>query len=444
MKQRSTFQTIFLTVFCVIAVVSVIVFAKSPAKGSSVKAIVGAHGTVMVWGTFPEGGVYSVLNVFNAQYRDSFSVDYQFHDAKNFDNDIVEALASGRGPDILLLPDDLILRHSDKIELMTWSPAFDQLSYQNTFLQASELYMRPGGTLAIPFAVDPMVMYWNRDLFNNASITQPPQYWDEFLTMAPKLTKRDPKSGDIAQSAISFGEFTNLENAKQIIAMLFLQVGNPIVEFNSKGLFAALAQKQDQIFVANEDVASAFRFFMDFSNPLKNIYSWSRALPNSRDQFINGNLAVYFDYASAYHTLQTKNPHLNFVVAGVPQPRNTKVTTTIAHVYGLSVLKTSKNKATAFIAIQRLLDNDPSSKFATAFSLPPVRRDLLSHKPTDAVFSVLYDAAIESRAWLDPRPELSTSAFQEAVEGVASGRSSIVQAVSKLSQALDTALTPYR
>ena len=94
--------------------------------------------------------------------------------------------------------------------------------------------------------------------------------------------------------------------------------------------------------------------------------------------------------------------------------------------------------------MQRLLDNEPSSKFAEAFSLPPVRRDLLARKPTDTVSSVLYDAAIESRTWLDPRPEISTAAYQDAVESVASGRSTIDDAIGKLSRALDNALTLYR
>ncbi len=445
MKNRSTFQTIFLAVFIIITIISVIVFAKSPAKNSSKDpAVVGASGNVVIWGTFANEGVNSVLSEFNTLYGKSFSVSYKYHDPNKFDTDIVEALASGKGPDILLLPEDLILRHSDKIEPMVWSQAFDQRMFQNTFLQASEIYMHPTGLTAVPFAVDPLVMYWNRDLFDNASITQPPQYWDEFLNLVPKLTKRDAKSRDIIQSTVALGEFSNIQSAKSIIAMLFLQLGSPIVGINNGVPENMLESRQDQRFVPNEDVLSAFRFFMDFSNPLKNIYSWSRALPNSRDQFINGHLAIYFDYASAYKLLQAKNPHLNFAIAPVPQPRGTSVMVTYAHVYGLSVLKTSKNKQTAFIAVQRLLDNDPSSKFASAFNLPPVRRDLLAHKPVDTVSSVLWDAAIMSRTWLDPRPDISNSAFQEAVEGVSSGRTTINQAISKLSSALDSALTPYR
>jgi ABC-type glycerol-3-phosphate transport system substrate-binding protein len=201
-----------------------------------------------------------------------------------------------------------------------------------------------------------------------------------------------------------------------------------------------LVSRQNTQTTPDQDVVSALRFFMDFSSPLKDIYTWSRALPNSRDQFINGNLAVYFDYASAYGELKAKNPHLNFEVAPVPQPRGTKVEITFAHLHGLAVMKSSRNKATAFIAVQRLLGPEFSGGFASAFNLPPVRRDLLAVKPTDKVLSVLYDAAIRARTWLDPRPEDSDKAFQQTVESVSSGRNAVPEAIGYLSQQLFSAL----
>jgi multiple sugar transport system substrate-binding protein len=343
---------------------------------------------------------------------------------------------------MLLLPDDLILRHSDKIDLIPYL-SLPQRDFQNLFVQAAEIYMRDSGLVALPFAIDPLVMYWDRDLFNNSSVTIPPKYWDEFLTLAPKLTKRDPKTNDITQSAIAFGEYVNIDNAKDIIAMLFLQVGNPIVRLVNGRPTTELSALTGQQVVPNQDIVSAFRFYMDFSNPLKNIYSWNRAHSSSRDEFINGNLALYFGFASEHASLRQKNPHLNFAVAPIPQPRETKVEITFARMHGLAVLKSSRNKPTAFYAAQHLLDTKPSGDFAAAFNLPPVRRDLLARRPGDAVLSVFYDSAIRSRTWLDPKPEESDKAFRQMVESVSSGRSNIESAVNYLNTALITLLKPY-
>ena len=221
------FQTLFLTIYGIVAVVAVAVISAFPAKPDA-KVNSNIKGTVIIWGTFPDDKLTQVIKDFNATYKDVFSIEYKYKDPRTFDTTIVEALASGKGPDILLLPDDLVLRHSDKIELIPYS-VFPPDTFLLNYVQAAEIYMRDKGLAAVPFAIDPMVMYWNRDIFSNASLPIPPKYWDELLVMTPKLTKTDPKNFDITQSAVPFGEYANVDNAKSIIATLFLQVGSSIV-----------------------------------------------------------------------------------------------------------------------------------------------------------------------------------------------------------------------
>ena len=444
------FQTILLSVFGVMAVVGLIVFSAMPAKksspiGAAATEFSGASGNVQIWGTFQKNQkLEALIQSFNKKYADYFSISYTYHDPKNFDNDIVEALASKRGPDVLLLPDDLILRHSDKIKMIPYV-SFPQASFYSTFIQAAEIYIRDDGLVALPFAVDPMVMYWNRDIFNNASITQPPKLWDEFLVQVPKLTKRDVRTYDISQSALSFGEYVNVTHAKDIIAMLFLQVGNPIVKIDGGRPISAISKFSDNgSYVPEQNIISALRYFMDFSNPLKTIYTWNRARQMSREEFITGNLAVYFDYASSYDLIKAQNPHLNFGVARVPQPRDTSAEVTFAKVHGLAVLNEAPNQATALIAVKRLLlDVEPSRDFADAFNLPPVRRDLLKVTPTDAAMTVFYDGAIRARTWLDPKPEESDKSFRVMVESISSGLSDPTKAVSRLSTDISELLSHY-
>ncbi len=426
------FQYILLSVFALAAVVSVIVFANPPEKSGGDPVLANAHGEVVIWGTYPEDLVMVGLSEFIDEYQNSFKVSYQYHDPTSFDTDIVEALASGRGPDILLLPNDLILRHKDKIEEIpySWIP---QLTFQSTFIQGGEIYMRQQGLTAMPFAVDPIVMYWNRDLFNNESITTPPEYWDEILLLASKLTKRDARTQEILQSTIAFGEYANVSNAKDVLSMLFLQTGIPIVR-EEKGYFTVtLENKEGNQFTPNENVVSALRFFMDFSDPRKSNYSWSRALPDSRDLFLRGDLAIHFDYVSAYDSIKLRNPHLNFGVAMVPQVRNNSVEVTFAKLHGLAVLKSSQNKSTAFVAVTKLLEPQSVTSFSSAFNLPPVRRDLLGVPQVNALNAVSYDSAIRARTWLDPRPDRTSRAFAEMVESISSGRSNAQDAISVLS-----------
>jgi ABC-type glycerol-3-phosphate transport system substrate-binding protein len=432
------FQYIMLAIFGLMGVIAVIVFSV-PSESEKEAAIAGASGNVVIWGTYPEQGMGVVLALLNEKYGESFTVSYVYKDSKSFDTAIVEALANDRGPDILLLPNDLILRHTNKIQLIPYT-AIPQLTFQSTFAQAAEVYMRSVGLVAIPYAIDPIVMYWNRDLFSNASISVPPKYWNEFLSLTPQLTKRDEKTQDILQSTIAFGEYSNVTNAKGILATLFLQTGAKVVGIRDGDLVTDLALQRGEQFSPNQDIVSALRFYMDFSDPRKDNYSWSRALPSSRDQFLKGELAVYFDYASAYRVLKEKNPHLNFVSAPVPQIKDSTVSTTYARVHGLAVLKSSKNRDTAMIAVQQLLNSEYTREFAQQYGLPPVRRDLLNIPQTDATKAVAYTSAIRARTWLDPRPEQSEKAFQDMVESLSSGRAKTEQAVLVLASRLNEIL----
>ena len=187
--------------------------------------------------------------------------------------------------------------------------------------------------------------------------------------------------------------------------MLFLQVGNPIVKIDGGRPISAISKFSDNgSYVPEQNIISALRYFMDFSNPLKTIYTWNRARQMSREEFITGNLAVYFDYASSYDLIKAQNPHLNFGVARVPQPRDTS---------------------------------------ADAFNLPPVRRDLLKVTPTDAAMTVFYDGAIRARTWLDPKPEESDKSFRVMVESISSGLSDPTKAVSRLSTDISELLSHY-
>lgn len=445
MKKTSTFQTISITVFIVLTVIGAIVLANPPEKEND--EIAGAKGIVTIWGTFAQTGeLTNFIQAFNKQYEDSgFGINYRAFDPRTFDRQIVEALASGKGPDILLLPDDLILRHADKIVPIPYSETFGQRQFRDSFVQASEYYLRSKGMLAFPFAIDPMVMYWNRDIFSSASVAQPPKFWDEFLLLTPKLTRTD-RNLQITQSAVALGEYTNVKNAKNILAMLFLQSGSPVVYMQGDTPAVSLTMLPGG--QQNPGVESSLRFFMDFANPQSMNYTWNRSRENSEDDFLAGNLAIFFDYASSYKRLKQKNPNLNFDVTLVPQRRNSetglaKTEITIARLHGLAAMKSSKNLNTAFVAIRKLLEPNNAAAFARAFDLPPVRRDLLSKPPKEPELAVAYDSAIRSRTWLDPKPENTDKEFLDTVESVSSGRADVSAAASTLEGRLRDLIRPY-
>jgi ABC-type glycerol-3-phosphate transport system substrate-binding protein len=429
----SIFRVVVLGIFVVFIVLAVLVFSGIIGGGNGDRAGVG--GEVVMWGTLDAQELDTLLSEVRIEYSEEFRLTYVQKRASTFDRDLVEALASGTGPDLILLPENLIVRHDDKILPVPYE-SISERRFKDTYIEEGELYLRDEGILALPFVVDPMVLYWNRDIFSSEGLAQPPSYWDELFTLAPTLTKKD-QNLTITRSAIALGEYQNILHAKDILGLFMIQAGDPLVAFGDRGLESVLGDKHGFV---EAPAVSALRFYTEFSNSSKEFYSWNRALPLDRDYFAAGNLALYVGYGSESSLIEAQNPNLNFDVVRVPQVRDAGRFATQGSLTGIAVLKSSRNPQTAFYASFILTQPNTVTLFTNESALVPARRDLLSQRGVGATEEVFYNSALIARSWLDPNPEETEGVFQEMIENVVSGRSRLSEAISRGSANLDLLL----
>lgn len=376
-------------------------------------------GSVTIWGTLPGLSMNNALEIIRKNTSGLSDVSYVEKDPRTYENDILEALAAGKGPDLIFLTDAQIVSNKDKIQFIPYT-SISERTFLDTFFDAGKTIMFPQGSAGIPFSYDPLVMYWNRDMFATAGIVNPPVYWDEMLTLVPKLTKID-NSQNVLQSGLAFGASSNIDHFKDILSLLILQAGSPMTVMDaSGGLTTSFTRNIDG---GNDRPGeAALRFFTEFSNPIKTVYSWNPAMPESKQAFLGGDLAIYFGYASEYPELRKSNPNLNFDLAVVPQSRSAKRKTGTGVMTSFVIPKLGKNQRGAFIAANLLSQKSSIQAVIKETNLPPVRRDLLSERPSDAYRAVLYDSAIIARGWLDPNPAESRRLFGIAVDEVISGK----------------------
>lgn len=420
-------QIIISIVFGLFILVGVFVFGgiiPSP-KTAMEKA---TTGKVVIWGTIDKSLMSDAIQQNILSKNSNLSVQYFQLRADTFANDLIEALASGAGPDLVLLPENLIVRFATKIEPFT-DAIYPERTFRDTFIEEGELFVGSAGIFALPFTVDPMVMYWNRNMFSTANIARPPEYWDEFLTLSPLLSKRTD-SNTIVKSAVAFGEFQNVTHAKDVIAMLILQTGNPIttLEKNTFGAFVMPTLTAGKNYPPADE---AIRFYTDFSDPEKPGYSWNRSLPESKNAFLSQDLAVYFGYSSELADIQKKNPNLNFDTSRVPQIRDFPFKTTFGKMLGVAVMKTSANKPVAFFTARLLTSPEFNKGISSALSTPPVQRSLLAKAPADPFMKVFYDSALISKSWLDVNPERTNVIFETIINSIISGSVRIHDAVAR-------------
>jgi ABC-type glycerol-3-phosphate transport system substrate-binding protein len=276
-----------------------------------------------------------------------------------------------------------------------------------------------------------MVLYWNRDLLTNASYAQPPRYWDEVHDMADVLTRRDA-ANNVVQSTVAFGEYDNVNHAKEIVSTLIQQAGGEIVQLSSDGRYE---QRLTSVGTTGQPAEYALRFYTEFADPAKDLYSWNRSRPMARNAFATGDLALYIGYASELPLIRELNPNLNFAVSIMPQPRGARRSTTFGRVYVFAFPKNAGNINGAIEAAFLLAGSSHAPLFAAAWGIPSARRDVLA-EPKDEAEEVFRQSALIARGWLDPDPQATDRIFERMIENVTSGAARLGDAIQRADQEL--------
>ncbi len=417
--QLSKFQLFFLGGLIAAVFLAVGLFAISKSSSNGVTS------TVTIWGTIADAPMQTLLlrqDIIAALAAKKVAVKYVAKQEATFDQDLVNAIASGRGPDAVIISQDAMLQYLDKIIPIPYT-SFSEADFKRQYIQEAELFLTADGIAAMPFTVDPMVMYWNRTLFTNAAIANPPTIWTQLYGSSGVIAKINnvDVNHNILKSAVALGTFSNVSHAKDIISMLMLQAGTPIVNKGSTGaLQSALMSGLSSS--AGTPGKAALDFYTQFADPAKDqLYSWNSSLPLSRDAFTAGDLAIYLGYASELKDIFARNPNLNFDVAPVPQSVNSLAKLNFGKVYGLAILKNAPNPLAVANAFVVLTNSSSQSAWNSVSGFPPVTRDLLAQNPSDPFQSVFYTSALQSKGWLDPNRVATSKIFGDMIGSVISG-----------------------
>lgn len=413
------FQIIVLALFIVAIIGGAVAFATY--KGGQSTTLP----SVTIWGTLPAAAIEKYVQEINLARAQQLQINYVQVDPTSFNTEFINALASGSGPDAVLLPQDLLSRYAGKIVPIPYN-VLSQRTFMDTYVGGTQLYLGAQGVLGLPILIDPLVMYWNKDSFTNAGQATYPQYWDQFPGLVSQLTVKDSNS-NIQKSLVALGEFANVPHAREIFGSFLLQLGNPVTVSASGGLYSALGNSS--AFQGEDSTTQVLNFFTQFADPTSPDYSWNRALPSADTDFLSGNLAVYFGFASEINQLRNKNPNINFDAAPLPQVKNGSIRTEYGTIYGLSIVKSSSNPTNTYNVIQVLTDPSNLSMLVSLTYLPPARRDLIAAGTTDPYLSIFYNAALITRSWADIDPTQSSAIFEAMVESVTSGSKSVHQAI---------------
>jgi len=427
-QSSSNFKLILVTAFVGAAVLGMLVFAGIIKFGNSGTEQI--EGSVTLWGTLDSRAMNSFMNDYN-QRNSKLTVTYVEKNPETFAQSLVEAIASGTAPDLVLLSDSYLYTLQDKLTLIPYT-SLPVRTYQDTFISGAGIFTVPEGILALPWAADPIVMYYNKTMLEGASMAKPPRTWQEFSDSIPLLTQKQSDL-TLTQSGAALGTFKNVAHAKDILALLFYQGGSSFITRSSIGLEAHF--RPDAGDRDSEVPVSVLDFYMAFADPVKQVYSWNNGQVLDRDAFLTSSLAYYFGYGSELPGIRAENPNLNFDVTPPPQPQAGSVITT-GRIYGIAIPKTAPDQLLSYTAATLLADAASAKglveKAGTELALMPVRRDVLAEKPAaDPYLTLFYNAALVTKPWLDLNPKVSDEIFGALINDINSGILTVDQALAK-------------
>ncbi|MBI4919870.1 extracellular solute-binding protein [Candidatus Azambacteria bacterium] len=383
--------------------------------------------TLEFWGLFDGSAVWQPI--FDAYRKANPNVFFNYvqKNPDTYERDLVEALASGKAPDIIMFHSSWLPKHGNKISPLP-ETLMNMRNFQETFPDvATADFVSQNKIYALPVWTDVLAMFYNKDLFNAAGIAAPPKNWDDFIKVVKKLSAKD-KFGNLTKSGAAIGAADNVNNASDILSLLMLQAGAKMISDDGReAAFDRLVAVDGSRYNPGE---SALRFYTDFANPLSTAYAWNNNFQNSFDAFASGQTAIMLDYAVNMPRLKQRAPNLRLGVAPVPQLANASKFVNYADFWGYSVSSASKNSSAAWNFLIYLTGKDMNKYFSNTVSRPASRRDVLSEEQSLPDIGIFAESILSAANWYQVDPPAIDGIFKSMINAVVSGGAKPADAIA--------------
>jgi len=423
MKLRP-FELALVIIFVVLGLVALALLASydggpgGPEEGEIVT------GPVQIWGTMPGSGVQTVLDQLTEQNETYKDVSYRYIAPEQFEQTLTGALADGGGPDIILTSHEELVDSRRRIAPYTYEQ-FPLRDIRDRYVEGAQIYALSDGMYALPIAVDPMVLFWNRDILATEGFLVAPRTWEELINVQFNDLVRRDFDRTIRRGVVALGEYNNVRNAFGIVSMLLVQSGSQGVIDEERGYEISLNQSVSN---ASNPIRTVADFYTRFSKPANSLYSWNRSFSEDRATFVGEDLVFYFGYASEGPVLERLNPNLNFDISEVPQGGAASVRRTYGRFYGLSLLRSTDNAAGAYSVMSTLAAANVADQIAIGSDLTPVTRQTVAAGSNTNYGRISYQSASIAYGWLNPDPEATDVIFATMMQDINENRGTVDKA----------------
>jgi len=418
---------------------------------TATKKVINKPLKLVVWGVYEDRDALDILfNKFSKIYP-TITLEYKKFTAEEYEDQLLNAWADDKGPDIYFLPNSSILQYKEKGRIIPM-PASAKLPHREikttgigslkktdiidsikniTLTSKNDLDLKFASVVGddvyidnkiygLPLSLETLAMFYNRNFLNNAGIPHPPIVWaddknsDDFVDQVKKITKLK-KDGSFEQSGTSLGTINNISNASDIIALFLMQADTNFA--NTKNLIDFSTNKKI--------ITTAINFYNDFSNPIKDIYSWNKDQINSFEAFKGGQTAFFFGYP--YHKDQIPQ-QINYGITTIPQlqyqiSQNGEVSplnpVNIANYWVMTVSHKTKNSDIAWGFIDFATRKENVKEYLEKSEKPTALRDLIKEQSKNIKLAPFVNQILSAKSWYrGTSPELAKRYLEELTDKI--------------------------
>lgn len=397
--------------------------------------------TLNYWRVFDDSDSMDEIIAAYSAMHPNVTINYRKLRYEEYENELLQGFAEDRGPDIFSVHSTWVDKYASKlvpvppqfnvgtlITTGTVNKRTEQKQYAVAGITPAQV--RKGfvdvvagdvirvdnqqeQVIGLPLGLDTLALFYNKDIFDNAGITDPPQNWQQFQDDVAAITRRNVSDdSQLDQSAAAIGTAANVSRSFDILSAIMMQngtvmgtAGGPSFDSTPSALAGAYP------------AADGLRFYTDFAYPGKEgIYTWNEDMPNGMEAFQQGRTAMAFGYAYNAKLLRTVAPGLRFGVVPLPQ-LDPKRPATAANYWIEGVSKKASSIAYAWDFVQFAAGEKQAQSYLAKTGKPTALRSLIPAQQTEEMLPFVSQVLYAKNWYHGKNPADAEAAFAELITG---------------------------
>lgn len=391
-KQRKTLLIIGIVLFILMISTGILLLINRKNASTIVTedgetVVVGDQVVLAYWGLWePSTVMQPVIDEFEDKYP-NIKIEYSMQTFSNYESRLYTRLQQATTsteptPDIFRI-------HN------TWLPKFYQYLYPlPEEIMSAEKYKeifyptavadftaKDGKIYAIPWEIDGLMVYYNKQLLEEVGVGTPPKDWDSFFDLAQRLTKRD-SSGRITQAGVGIGTSRNVRHSAEILSFLLMQEGVEVID-----------QTRTRVTLNTPKVQKVFETYTNFARGDTAI--WSSTLMTDLEMFFAGSLAMMIGPSWRAFDIIEAAPNIEFDTAPLPQLEGNQEEVYLSTYWGDTVSRDTKHPKEAWMFVKYLSEKEQQMKlysnsskiraFGEPYSLVELNKEMVGKTYVSAI-----------------------------------------------------------